>query len=80
MRCDEMMRCDESHLYTLSFSVFDVLKKILSFSTGLFSILNGMFRAVVIAGVAGVAVAVPFRTAVFKRDVLQRAYLGADTA
>jgi len=36
-------------------------------------ILDGVFRAMVVAGVAGGAVAVPFRSAVLQRDVLQRA-------
>ena len=39
-----------------------------------------MLRAVVVAGVAGVAVAVPMRVAVFHRDVLHRAHLGAQSA
>ena len=53
---------------------------ILTFASRLFTILDGVFRTMMVAGVAGVAVAVPMRMTVFHGDVLQRANLGAQTA
>lgn len=55
-------------------------KMILSFPFCLFSVLDGVFRAIMIAGVAGVTMAVPMWAAIFNCDVLQRAHLSAHAA
>ena len=48
-------------------------KTVLSLPLRGLPVLDGVFRAVVVAGIAGGAVAVPFRTTVLQCDILQRA-------
>lgn len=58
---------------TMFYSSFSIRKTVLSFPLRGLPVLDGVLRAVVVAGVAGGAVVVPFRAAVLQRDVLQRA-------
>jgi hypothetical protein len=57
----------------MRYSSFIIRKMILPFPFRGLPVLDGVFRAMVVAGVAGGAVAVPFRATIFQCNVLQRA-------